>query len=149
MKRKSIVWCISLLLLAVCIICGLIYAKRQGQAKNDIFTDAFFENMESISVFTVEETALKGEAAKDLVIYLKSLQLKLAEDVPITDAGSKPYYGGNQGYCVYYQNGEAIHFSATGALLTIGSRNYYVVDRNGELVPEFDKTIWGSFYPEA
>ena len=117
--------------------------------KNDVFTEAFFDNMTSISPFLNVEAMLQGEAAEGLVSYLKGLQLEPAVNTPLVDTQPELRYGGNQGYCIHYQNGEMVHFFASEALLTINSKNYYVVDKDGKLVPEFGETIWKFFHPEA
>lgn len=153
MKKKCIICCSSAFLLAVCFIFGTIYFWQGKQIENSVFTDAFFENMLSISPFLNEEVMLEGQAAENVVSYLKGIQLEPTEGTPTSDTQSENLsevrVGGNQGYCIRYQNGETVHFYAFEATLTIGSRNYHVVDRDGKPILELGETVWKFFHPDA
>lgn len=144
MKKRTVICYIGVLLLAVCILCGVMYVTHSDKAENDVFTDAFFKGMTGISPFMVHGNTLEDEAADEVVSLLKSLHLQPTKDtMPPND-----YYGGNQGFCVYYQDGTNVLFSAKGSMLAIRSERYYVLDENGERATDFGDTLWNYFYPE-
>ena len=143
MKKRTVICYIGVLLLAVCILGGVIYVTHRGKAENDVFTDTFFKGMTGISPFMVDNI-LEGEAADDVVSFLKSLHLQpTADTMPPND-----YFGGNQGFCVYYQDGTNVLFQAKGAMIKIRFEQYYVLDENGERETDFGDTFWNYFYPE-
>ena len=142
--KRTILCVIGVLLLVGCILCGVMYATHKDEAVNEVFTDTFFDSMTGISPFLVSGNMLEGEAANNVVSFLKSLQLQPTEDtMPPND-----YFGGNQGFCVYYQDGTKVLFGAKGAMLQIHFERYYVVDENGEPKTDFGDTLWSYFYPE-
>ena len=128
---------IGVLLLAVCILGGVIYVTHRDKAENDVFTDTFFKGMTGISPFMVDNM-LEGEAADDVVSFLKSLHLQpTADTMPPND-----YFGCHQGFCVYYQDGTNVLFQAKGAMIKIRFEQYYVLDENGERETDFGDTFW-------
>lgn len=159
MKKKYIISALLLAVcVAVCVVCCVFYVRQGEQTDNRVFTDAFFKNMVFISPFGNYEVRLEGQAAESVASYLKGIQLEPADGTPIpgdpSEDPSEMRIGGNQGYLVYYQNGESVHFNADGSTLTLlssstESETYQVVDKDGRPISEFGETVWHFFHPEV
>lgn len=121
---------------------------REHAGSNDVFTDGFFEEVLSIAPFMNSEAVLSGDSAEDLIRYLKGLRLEPAETADPFDARQDVRFGGNQGFEVSYRDGNHVHFSASGSLLTVGTENYYVLNDDGTKAADFDETLWSFFHPD-
>lgn len=139
-------------LIAVALVLGAIWGVSawRGQTKDDVFTDALFENMASIQPLTIPAAAREGEAAEPVISYLKSLRLEPTEEtIPPRETDEITYGRPAGSYQINYQDNTTKLFVVSESLLEIDGKNYRVVDKAGNAVADIDETLWRFFYPNS
>lgn len=146
MKKRIICICV---LLALCIVGGVIYAAMQREpVKNDVFTDELFADMTGICQYAVPLYILQGDDAEEVVSVLQHLRLEPAQgrtaDFPIEEEG---LVDGDRGYCIVRGDEVPIAFELKGSTLYFEGNYYHILDQNGELTNEYTSMMRRFFYP--
>ena len=105
--------------------------QENNPVSNDVFTDAFFQDVESIGLYGVE-TMLSGEDMQPVIRHLKGLRLTHS-DIVLThiNEDGELLYGGPASMIFLKTDGTRTGFLTQGNVITfIGSESYTVNDKD-------------------
>lgn len=113
--------------LIVFLIYGL-YSLFGRPVRNDVFTDAFFQDVESIGLYG-GESMLSGEDMQPVIRHLKGLRLTHS-DIILTNIGEngEPLAGGYPGMGFHKSDGTATAFLTDGNVITFADGSSYTVN---------------------
>ena len=102
--------------------------QENNPVSNDVFTDAFFQDVESIGLYGVE-TMLSGEDMQPVIRHLKGLRLTHS-DIVLTnkDENGEDVAGGYPGVGFHKADGTATAFLIDGNVITFADGSSYTVN---------------------
>ncbi len=159
MKKKPVLICLAVLVLAA-VACGVTFAVKAAQPKNDVFTDDFFAGMTTANPMMVPSATQQKQETEKMMAYLKGIRLEPTEDLlPHYDESSDTLkVGGNWGYEIWYEDGSWVWLQAWDDMLKVmwpigenefRADRYYVSDKHGAPMTGFAETMFRFFYPDV
>ena len=121
------IWTLTLVIVFALSMFGC--AGQDGDSvKNDVFTDAFFQDVESIGLYG-GESMLSGEDMQPVIRHLKGLRLTHS-DIILTNIGEngEPLAGGYPGMGFHKSDGTATAFLTDGNVITFADGSSYTVN---------------------